>query len=137
MATVLTESGPVEVSAGPGLVGELWLARPDTEKVSDWTMKPEGLCKGDICMPVPTDRTDEFVRDDRVNLAAFWQRMNKPLAHSADGDVWVLGEDAEDRTAGLTSLDAPDFALPDLDGKLHSLSDYRGKKVLLATWASW
>ncbi|MBT3788257.1 MAG: redoxin domain-containing protein [Alphaproteobacteria bacterium] len=63
--------------------------------------------------------------------------MNKPLAHSADGDVWVLGEDAEDRTAGLTSLDAPDFALPDLDGKLHSLSDYRGKKVLLATWASW
>jgi hypothetical protein len=27
--------------------------------------------------------------------------------------------------------------LPDLDGNLHRLSDYRGKKVLLSAWASW
>src|SRR6056300_705203 len=26
---------------------------------------------------------------------------------------------------------APDFTLPDKDGKAHSLSDYRGKKVIL------
>ena len=32
---------------------------------------------------------------------------------------------------------APDFALPDLAGELHTLSEHRGKKVLLATWASW
>ena len=32
---------------------------------------------------------------------------------------------------------APDFTLPDLDGKLHSFSELRGKKVFLATWASW
>ena len=27
---------------------------------------------------------------------------------------------------------APDFALPDQDGKIHKLSDYRGKYVVLA-----
>jgi peroxiredoxin len=32
---------------------------------------------------------------------------------------------------------APDFTLPDLDGRMHSLSDYRGKKVFLLAWASW
>ena len=32
---------------------------------------------------------------------------------------------------------APAFTLPDLDGKPHSLSDYRGKKVLLVAYASW
>jgi peroxiredoxin Q/BCP len=34
-------------------------------------------------------------------------------------------------------VEAPDFTLPDLDGNLHSLSDYRGRKVVLLTWASF
>jgi peroxiredoxin len=55
--------------------------------------------------------------------------------------VWAFGP-AADRgvsTASMASgpVAAPDFRLPDLDGKLHSLSDYRGKKVLLYCWSSW
>lgn len=30
-----------------------------------------------------------------------------------------------------------DFTLPDLEGKSHSLSDYRGKWVLVNYWATW
>jgi peroxiredoxin len=32
---------------------------------------------------------------------------------------------------------APDFTLPDLDDKMVSLSDYKGKVVLLNIWATW
>ena len=32
---------------------------------------------------------------------------------------------------------AADFTLRDLDGKLHKLSDYRGKVVFLNFWATW
>ena len=32
---------------------------------------------------------------------------------------------------------APDFELVDTDGKLHRLSDYRGKTVILNFWATW
>ena len=31
----------------------------------------------------------------------------------------------------------PDFALPDLNGKIHHLSDYRGKWVVVNYWATW
>jgi cytochrome c-type biogenesis protein len=41
------------------------------------------------------------------------------------------------RDSYISSLDAPDFTLPDANGKMHSLSDFKGKKVLLVTWASW
>jgi thiol-disulfide isomerase/thioredoxin len=34
-------------------------------------------------------------------------------------------------------LAAPDFSLPDLDGKPHTLSEYRGKVVVLNFWATW
>src|SRR5260221_14403382 len=32
---------------------------------------------------------------------------------------------------------APAFELPGLDGKLHRLEDYRGKRIILNFWASW
>ena len=31
----------------------------------------------------------------------------------------------------------PDFLLPDIDGNIERLSDYRGKKILLFHFASW
>lgn len=30
-----------------------------------------------------------------------------------------------------------DFALPDMDGRIHKLSDYRGQWVLVNYWATW
>ena len=42
-----------------------------------------------------------------------------------------------ERADALLSLQAPDFALPDLAGNMHALSGQRGKKIFLVTWASW
>ena len=33
--------------------------------------------------------------------------------------------------------EAPDFTLRSLDGREVSISDYRGKKLVLFMWASW
>jgi peroxiredoxin len=35
------------------------------------------------------------------------------------------------------NLPAPDFTFPGLDGKMVSLSDYKGKVVLVNIWATW
>jgi hypothetical protein len=137
MATVLTESGEFAV-AGAEVSGEsLWLPARETEAATGWVAKTEGLCKGEVCVPLPPGRDQEFVQGTRVNVAALWRHLGQHIVHSESGHVWVLAQSARDRAAALRSLEAPGFTLPDASGRLHSLSDYRGKKVLLVTWASW
>lgn len=136
MTTLLTDRGATEV-AGRTAGDDLWLSARDTESATGWSLKPEGLCKGDVCVPVPRQRAREFVDGDRINVAQFWRHMDLPLVHDGSGETWVLGESAASRSAQLQSLEAPDFSLPDLGGHEHSLAAQRGKKVLLVSWASW
>ncbi len=42
----------------------------------------------------------------------------------------------EDRQQPLTGQPAPDFSLPDLDGKLHRLADYQGRILVLNFWSA-
>lgn len=134
---ILSDAGEADVRPASAGDGALWLMPDDLKQATGWAIRPEGLCRGPVCIPVPPAERQEFVSDDGVNAAAFWRRMGAPTAASDAGDVWVLGEPAEARGDALESLEAPDFALEDADGQTHRLSDYRGKKVFLATWASW
>ena len=47
------------------------------------------------------------------------------------------GQPAGGVRPALEGLQAPDFTLPDIDGVPRTLSQLRGKKVFVATWASW
>lgn len=137
MTIVLTTEGHAEVAGATAAGDDLWLDPAPLKEATGFEMKPEGLCKDDVCVPVPPEREAEFVRGDTVNAAAFWRHMGRPVLHDEAGETWMLGEAAQSRAEKLANLEAPDFTLPDVDGKLHSLSDYRGKKVFLTTWASW
>ena len=129
MTTILTESDEFTVDAANGL----WLAARDAARVTGWTLKPEGMCRDDQCVPLPSTA----VATGRVDVEAFWRRLGNPVLCADDGQTWVLGAGAGDRNAALAGLIAPDFTLPDLSGRPRTLSDLRGKKVLLITWASW
>lgn len=115
----------------------LWLDAAAVEQATGWTWKPEGLCHDDTCVPVPPSAAADLVREGRLNLAAMWRRSGQPVVHDAAARTWVLGTGAAQRSAALSSLQAPDFSLPDLQGRPHRLSDFRGRKVFLASWASW
>ena len=115
----------------------LWLSASDFKKVSGFERKPEGFCKGDLCYPIPPARAAEFESAGGYNLAALAGLIGQPVVVDDAHRVWCFGEASENRKRALTSLEAPDFALPDLDGKMHSLSQHRGKKILLVSWASW
>lgn len=136
MVTLLTERGERAVDAR--VDGErLWIDAGTLEAATGWSLKPEGICRDEVCVPLPPGREAELVQGRGVDVAAVWRHMGRPIAHDDGAAVWALGERAADRATALRSLEAPDFTLPDVAGRPHSLSDYRGKKVLLVSWASW
>jgi hypothetical protein len=140
VATDIIYAGRVSMVGDAKAEGDnLWLGSADLTSASGWELKPHGACMGDVCIPIPPAHAPEFVRDSgrEFNLAALARHLGQPVVHDDKSGVWYFGEAAVTRRATLASLEAPDFELPDLDGKLHRLSGYRGKKVLLAAWASW
>jgi peroxiredoxin len=134
---VVGPSGFVHTVAGNAEQDDLWLSPADVVAVTGFELKPEGLCRDEVCYPLPAGAESGIVRDGKLNVAAFWKRRGGSVVHSRDGDVWLLGDAADEQGARVESLEAPDFSLPDINGQLHSLSQYRGKKVFLTTWASW
>ena len=124
MLTLVTPRGVRQVD-------DLWLDPETLESASGWQLKAEGLCRDDVCLLVP----DELRRDGRVDVAGLWTRLGRPVLTS--GDAVFLGEDAASKPALRAGEPAPDFTLRDLAGVEHSLSDHRGKKVFISSWAPW
>ena len=95
----------------------------------------EGLENGPL-VALARDPAGLAVDPDQADAArdAEWDR---PLALDAEERAAYLGTSAGDRGEALATLQAPDFTLADVEGKLHSLSDYRGQKILLVAYASW
>jgi hypothetical protein len=100
-----------------------------------WDLKPEGLCKGDVCVPVRG--RDDLVVDGRVDVRVLAEVLRLPLAIDEDAGVAVLGESAVARAAQREALQVDDFTLTDVDGSSTRWSSFGRKKKLLVTWASW
>jgi peroxiredoxin len=120
--------------------GRAWVPVGVLPDVLGWSMRPEGLCRGDVCLPLAAERRDELVVDGMVDLGGVAQLLGRASV-TERGDtaspVIALALDPESRRQALEDLHAPDFSLPDLAGSERSLSDWRGHKKLLVTFASW
>ena len=68
----------------------LWLSKYDLAATTGFELKPEGLCRDELCYPLPPGRESDFARDGKVNVAAFWRLRGGAVVHSNSGDVWVL-----------------------------------------------
>jgi len=140
-ATVLYQDRESKASFAEPEGDELWLTLAELKAVSGWELKPEGVCKDEICVPVPDHQPWTRLTDDRsetlFNLSQFARHIGQPFAHDDPNAVWYFGPAGWEWKDRLASRQAPDFALPDLSGKMHALSELRGKKVFLLFWASW
>jgi hypothetical protein len=105
------------------------------EHVADrtgWSPKPEGLCRGEVCVPAPGSLRDDGTVDVEVMAA----RLGMPVVHDAVHGVWAVGP----ATMGGRALATAAAADPELitrDGNPFRLSALHGRKVLLVAWASY
>ena len=132
--TILSEGSETQIDASTA-GGVLRASAEAVEQALGWELREEGFCLGTVCYPLPPDT--DLVTDDGVDLAGLAALIDRPIALDEAEGAAYLGVAARERSQALELLDAPDFTLPDLDGEPHSLSDYRGRKVLLVAYASW
>lgn len=106
------------------------VSRGDFESATGWSLKPEGACKGDVCIPMP------FEPGETVDVREMSEHMGLPLVHDRGAGLFSLGpESMSSRT--LVTAEAPELELPDLEGEPFRLSGLHGKKVVLIAWAPY
>ena len=131
--TLLYDGRAILVSRASVDGDSLWIQAADLPGINGFELKPQGACREDICIPIPR----QMMRGAQFNLTAFAQRIGQRVVADPAMRVWSFGEIPVVRGAFLESRIAPEFAVPDRKGRTVRLSQFRGKKVLVVTWASW
>ncbi len=120
--------------------GHLWLTASALPEVAGLELKPEGICTDRICIPVKRGAKG-VVRGKgkkaRVDLTALAEQLGQVSVAEPGERVFGFAEVPQVRASVFDDAIAPDFALEDQSGKTVRLSDFRGKKVFIVTWASW
>ncbi len=112
------------------ITDSLEIDRARFEAETGWALKPEGACKGSVCIPLPEEP------GARVDVARLAEAMGLPLVHDAEHGLWAVGPESLGGRA-LTTAEAPALVLPDLAGNSFELASLRGQKVLVYAWAPY
>lgn len=129
-ATILFADNAVALDT-TRVLDDLWVKQKDLPRINQFEVKPQGACRADVCIPL----SKTLKNGDWFNLTGFAHKIGETVVK--EKDVYSFGEIPVLRGGFYNSRIAPDFAVPDRSGKLIHLSDFRGKKTLVITWASW
>ena len=97
-----------------------------------WDAKPEGMCRGEVCVPAP----GALAPDGTLDVGVVAARLGMPLVHDDTHGVWALGP-ATATGKALSTAVAADPELIARDGSPFRLSSLHGRKVLLVAWSSY
>jgi peroxiredoxin len=137
--TVLARENTLSIDRALVLDGDLLVPAKDVQAITGFELKPQGLCAGDVCIALPPGDAWVSVHagEKYFHVTRFASKVNQVFAVDPEQRVWSFTAVPRAETSPLLAGAAPDFALADRQGKIVRLSDFRGKKVLILTWASW
>ena len=120
---------------GSTATGRFLIPTSELEVATGWVRKPEGLCQGDVCVPVRDASALQVA--DSIDVAALATALGRRSVIDLEAGIAAISLDAAVRHAALDGLVAPEVTLPNLDGMAFTLSSLRGSKVLLVAFSSW
>lgn len=121
--------------------------RSNTEyqELKDWVLQPYLAEMNELDLNFFTNHPQSYVTAYMLrfyvskftldSLQMFYDRLGTKLQETANGKD--LAEEIQKLRAGSPGSIAADFTAKDINGKQLSLSDFKGKYVLLDFWASW
>ena len=140
-ATVVSGGTAVQVEQTLADPNDLWVTKADLPMVNGFELKPEGACLDEICIPIrQNEDSNIFVTRQNqgwVNVSELARRIQQPLVADYDTQTFSLGAIPAQRQSFVRDAVAPDFELQDWQGTSYRLSDFKGKKIMLLSWASW
>jgi hypothetical protein len=138
-ATVLYNDRVVEVADTLADPDDLWVRAADLTRLNGFVLKGDRLCLNALCVQAPQNGDLRIDRSGHtwISVTELARQLQQAVAADAERGVWSFGEIPATRASFLEKAMAPDFTLQTRDGRPVSLSDFRGKKVLIVTWASW
>jgi hypothetical protein len=136
-----TSAPTIVIADDETVVGATWFDdRPVVDPAAlwallGWNLKPEGLCRGDTCVPIP-DRS-ALEHPEGIDLMAAAGALGRPSLADPDAHMVAIGVPADDRQRALVDRQAPDATLLDLEGNQRQLSEWSGTRRLLVAFSSW
>src|ERR1700704_5210986 len=92
---VIYDGAATQVSATPALSGDLWITTKDLARATRFVIKPQGVCRDQLCFPIPKTRIAEFISKKGsvkwFNLSEFARLIKQPSASDQKNGVWYFG----------------------------------------------
>src|SRR5229473_5110489 len=106
--TVIYDGIATEVAVAPNASTDLWITTGDLTRATRFVIKTQGVCRDELCFPLPKNRKAEFVSKKGTttwfNLSAFAKLIKQPFTTDQKNGVWYFGARASEQTSYLTSL---------------------------------
>jgi hypothetical protein len=135
LGLIVNHTGEIAQAQVGSEFGQFAIPLNDFEIITGWKLKPEGLCIDQICVAVRDPKS--LTNQTEIDIVEFARITNQNIVVDHVRKIAALGEHADTRSEAMTTLDAPDFTLPDIHGKQISFSDFNRRKRLLLAWSSW
>ena len=111
------------------------IATAEFERGTGWSIRPEGACRGDICVPLKSAPSGDDIDVASIDVSYIASELGMSIARHSEG-LAAIGPASHGGRA-LSTATAPELILPDFDGNPFDLRSLLGQKVVLVAWSPY